>query len=330
MEEMTPTAADIFNAAVAAPAIGAAWETGALDDLRELRRLDAEEFAHAHELEPGATLAMFRALASVGVVERHSSTIRPGPSFDEVYRTRSFFHWLTQGSGELFRRMPAVLREKNRVGQFYERDAVAISYACRDINAAYFDPAFWRAMDGLDTTFTTVADLGCGSGERLMQIVDRHRDVRAVGIDIASATLDYAAERFAAAGLPHRATFVEADVRIIEPRPEYRAVELLTCFMMGHDFWPETNCIASLQGLRRAFPNVRKFLLGDTARTDGIADADLPVFTLGFEVGHALMGVYLPTLREWDAVFERAGWHRVRTYDVEMPADSVIFELEPA
>jgi phenylpyruvate C(3)-methyltransferase len=330
MGNPAPTAASIFNSAVAASAIGAAWQLGALDRLYEQGKLDAEVFALENELDPQATLAMFRALASVGVVERQCSTIVPGPVFDEVYRARSFFHWLCQGSGELFRRMPAVLPEKNRTGEFYRRDPVAIGYACREINAAYFDPVFWRAMEGLDTTFRTVADLGSGSGERLRQILRRYPHVRGVGIDVAAAAVESAAAELAAEGLLDRVTFVEADVRNLQPRPEYADVELLTCFMMGHDLWPESSCVASLRRLREAFPAARSFLLGDTARTNGTEDADLPVFTLGFEVGHALMGVYLPTLAEWETVFERGGWTCVRTYRVEMPADSVIFQLEPS
>jgi hypothetical protein len=330
MDNATTTVAGIFNAAVAAPAIGAAWESGALDHLRAKGKLDTEHFALEHDLDPNATLAMFRALASVGVVDRQYTTVLPGPVFDEVYRTRSFFHWLSQGSGELFRRMQAVLPESSRVGRFYDRDSVAISYACREINENYFDPAFWRAMNGLNIAFTTMADLGSGSGERLMQVVKRYPGVRGLGLDVAVPTLEHSRANFEAEGLADRVTFIEADVRVLEPRPEFRDVELLTCFMMGHDFWPEANCTATLQGLRRAFPNVRKFLLGDTARTAGTADADLPVFTLGFEVGHALMGVYLPTLQEWQAVFEPGGWNCVRTYSVEMPAASMIFELEPA
>jgi hypothetical protein len=73
---------------------------------------------------------------------------------------------------------------------------------------------------------------------------------------------------------------------------------------------------------------VRKFLLGDTARTSGIPDDELPIFTLGFEVAHAMMGVYLPTVEEWDGVFEEGGWRCTRKHHIDTPAATVIFELE--
>lgn len=59
-----------------------------------------------------------------------------------------------------------------------------------------------------------------------------------------------------------------------------------------------------------------------------MADRDLPIFTLGFEVGHALMGVGLPSLAEWEEVIEESGWRLVQRHTIETPAASAIFELE--
>ncbi|MGH3566778.1 MAG: hypothetical protein ACRDRH_12245 [Pseudonocardia sp.] len=161
-------AAYIYNSAVAASAISAAWELGALDELNERGALDAHEFATSRRLDVPSTVGMFRALAAVDVVERDNTKVVPAVNFAEVYRTRSFFHWLTRGSAELFRQMPTVLRTENRFGDFYQRDPVAIALACREINTFCYDPWFWEAVDGLDFDFTVVADLGCGSGERVM------------------------------------------------------------------------------------------------------------------------------------------------------------------
>lgn len=126
--------AHIYNSAVAASAISAAWELGALDELNERGVLDAHEFATSRLLDVPSTLGMFRALAAVDVVERDNTKVVPAVNFAEVHRTRSFFHWLTRGSVELFRQMPAVLRMENRVGDFYQRDPAAIAFACREIN----------------------------------------------------------------------------------------------------------------------------------------------------------------------------------------------------
>lgn len=322
--------AGVFNSAVAAAAIGAAWEIGALDHLDEHGKLDVEQFARDRDLDVDATHAVFQALASVGVVERAGGHVLTGQHFAETLRARSLFHWLVQGSGALFSAMSSVLPKANRTGHFYQRDAAAIGYACREINARFFDPVFWSVMSGLDFTFSRVADLGSGSGQRLIEIVRAYPGVTGIGVDIAAPALEFSTGELASAGLADRISFLEADVRALEPRPEFAGVELLTCFMMGHDFWPRPNCVATLRKLREVFPDAKRLLLGDTGRTTEYADTEIPVFTLGFEVGHALMGVRLPTLEDWHNVFTDGGWRCTATHLIETPAASAIFELEPA
>lgn len=321
-------AASIYNSAVAAWAIAAAWEIGALDELHSSRALDAESFAARRGLDPAATVGLFRALASVGVVQRRGSVVTAAGAFDEVYRYKSFFHWLSRGSAELFRQMPSVLVSENRVGQFYQRDAAAIAYACREIDELCYAPAFWDAIGRLDFELGNVVDLGCGSGGRVLDILARYPRARGVGIDIARPALDAARADARAAGAAHRVTFVEADVLDLDERPEFADAELITCFMMGHDFWPRENCVAALRRFRKIFSSAQRLLLGDATRTPEAPDSDLPVFTLGFELGHDLMGVFLPTVADWESVFDEAGWKLVRTNRIDMTVGEVVFELE--
>ncbi|MFI6576652.1 class I SAM-dependent methyltransferase [Nocardiopsis sp. NPDC050513] len=322
------TVAYIYNSAVAASAVSAAWELGALDQLDQRGSLDVHEFAADHRLDVPATLGLFRALASVDIVHREDAKVVPGPHFAETLRTRSFFHWLTRGSAELFRRMPELLREENRVGDFHRRDSAAIARACREISAFCYDPWFWEAVDGLDFAVSAVADLGCGSGDRLIKLLERRPGARAVGVDIARPALDVAQEAAAAAGLADRVTLLEADVRTMEARPELAGVDLLTCFMMGHDFWPRDRCVDTLRRLRALFPDARRFLLGDATRTVGVADRDLPAFALAFECGHDIMGTFIPTAGDWESVFEEGGWRLLRKHSIDIAVGEVIFELE--
>jgi phenylpyruvate C(3)-methyltransferase len=318
----------IFNSAVAAWAISAAWEVGALDELNRAGTLDADDFAVRHGLDPDSTNGMFRALAVVDIVRRENSAILISANFEEVYQTKSFFHWLARGSGELFQQMPFCLVNKNRVGSYYQRDGAAIAYACREINDLCYEQTFWSAMDRIGMRFRVVADLGCGSGSRVTEILKRFPDTRGVGIDISSPSLDAARKAAVSMGLAHRAEFIEANVLDLEVRPEFDEVELITCFMMGHDFWPRQRCITTLRGLRERFPSARRLLLGDATRTVGIADQDLPIFTAGFELGHSLMGVRLPTVADWEGVFEEGGWRLLRTNRIDLTVGEVIFELE--
>ncbi|MET0234377.1 MAG: class I SAM-dependent methyltransferase [Kibdelosporangium sp.] len=322
-------AAGIFNSVVAGFAVATAWEIGALDELNDAGRLSVPAFCTSHDLHLASVRSLFAALASAGVVVRAGDTVSIGPEFADVYQNKAFFHWLTIGCGELFAAMPRIVRNQNRTGEYYQRDAAAIAFACREINARSFDPVFWQAMQAVDFPFSTVADLGCGSGGRLAQIADRFPQVRGIGVDISADAL-HAAETFVdQAGFGDRLRFIEADVLALTADERFEDVELLTSFMMGHDFWPREQCVTVLRRLRQAFPNVRRFLLGDTARTQGIPDEDKPVFTLAFETAHDLMGVDLPTLADWAGVFEEGGWRCVNVREVRTPADSVIYELEP-
>ncbi|MEU4770410.1 class I SAM-dependent methyltransferase, partial [Actinosynnema sp. NPDC023794] len=321
--------AHVFNSAVAAWALSAAWEVGALDELHESGKLATAEFVEANDLHGPSTAAMFRALGAVDVVERRGDTVITGPNFEEAYRARSFFHWLARGSAELFRQMPAVMRNANRTGDLDPRDAAAIAYACRGINALCYEPAFRAALARLGSGFSVVADLGCGSGERIMSIAQRHPGVRAVGVDIARPSLAVAAEEAAATGLAGRVTLVEADVTDLPDHPAFAEVDLLTCFMMGHDLWPREECVATLRRLRELFPRARTLLLGDATRTVDDPDRPPPVFTLGFEVAHDLMGVFIPTAAEWESVFHEAGWRVAHRDVIDVAVGEVVFQLEP-
>lgn len=321
-------AANIYNSAVAAWAIAAAWEIGALDELHREGTLDTDAFAARRGLDPPATAGLFRALATAGVVRRSGPVVFTADAFDEVYRYKSFFHWLSRGSAELFRQMPSVLVSENRTGQFYQRDAAAIAYACREIDQLCYAPAFWDAMGRLDFELSNVVDLGCGSGGRVLDILARYPRARGIGIDIAGPALAAAWSGSLEAGAADRVTLIEADVLELDERPEFADVELITCFMMGHDFWPRENCVAALRRFRKVFPSAQRLLLGDATRTAEVPDSDLPVFRLGFELGHDLMGVFLPTVEDWESVFGEAGWKLVRTNRIDMTVGEVVFELE--
>nr|BFE74551.1 hypothetical protein GCM10020092_078520 [Actinoplanes digitatis] len=182
-----------------------------------------------------------------------------------------------------------------------------------------------RMLEGID--YTCIADLGCGNGDRLVRAVLARPGSRGVGIDIAPDAIELARKRVAEAGLLDRVVLVEADVCRLEPRPEFADVDVATCFLMGHDFWPRENCLAVLDGFRAVFPRLGGIALGDTYRSERSPGADLPILTLGFEYVHALMDKYVPTLGEWRDVFPDSGWRCQAEHDVTLPPNTKIFHL---
>lgn len=319
----------LCTSAVVGSVISAFWELGAMDQVNEQGWLDVDEFAASNDLDAASTLAMFRVLSAVGIVTRDGGRVTPATNFAEAYRNKSFFHWVARGSAELFRQLPELIQVKNRVGEFCKRDAVSIAFACREINTYCYDPQFWAAVDSLDFQASAVADLGCGNGERIFQLLHRYPDMRAIGIDIASPVVEVAVAEAHAAGLSSRVDFIEADVSTLTERKDFVEVDLLTCFMMGHDLWPRQRCVDTLRRLRKVFPNVRRALLGDATRNTEAADRDMPVFALPFELGHAVMGIYLPTVEDWESVFEEGGWRLCRKYPINIAVGETIFEIEP-
>ena len=191
-------------------------------------------------------------------------------------------------------------------------------------------------MDGLNYMFQSVVDLGCRSGQRLMQILDRYPGTSSIGIDLASPSLKVATTKALEGGFRGRLSFKEGDVCDLDEDIEFAKIDLMTCFMMGHGFWPRENCVARLQRLRKVFPNVRRFILGDATRTllnqsrskTTAAKDTVSIFTLGFEFAHAMMGVYTPTVEEWDSVLIEGGWRCVKKHILGHLANTVIFELE--
>jgi hypothetical protein len=132
------------------------------------------------------------------------------------------------------------------------------------------------------------------------------------------------------AGLTDCITLVQDDALNLLPRLEYQGVDLVTCFLMGHDFWPRENAVRTLRSLRDAFPNIKNLVLGDTYRSTGVSGPEHPMFTLGFETVHAVMGQYLPSLDEWTSTIEESGWRIADQRMIDLPAFSFIYRLTPA
>lgn len=319
--------ATLFNHSLAAFAVVSAAELGLLDAIRDHGTVDLGGYADEHDLHPQSLRGVADALASAGVVTITGDKVTGTEDFADVHATKGFFTWLLGGCGELLRTGGSVTRNSNRTGRYIHRDARVISIGTADFGARFIDPVFDAAFAAHD--FSHVADLGCGSGDRLIRALRSRPDATGVGVDIAPAAVELARERIAEAGLADRAVVIQADVHELTYRPEFAEVDFLTSFLMGHDFWPRQRCLRALENIRHAFPALRAFALCDTYRSGEVPSRDLPILTLGFEHVHAYMGQVLPTLADWREVFDAAGWTVYREHDLVLPPHSKIFHLTP-
>lgn len=307
--------------------MSAAWELGILDEINAHDELDLAEFAAVRDLHLASVHALVRALSQEDIVVVDGDRVTAGPGFPEFFRTKGLFRWLTGGYGAMFAQLATVCRNSARQGDFVRRDANAISVGCHDANDVLMDEAFLDIIDDLDVEM--VADLGCGSGERLVSIARHKPSARCVGVDIAKDAIDLARRAVEDAGLTDRVSLIQGDVTGLLDHSDLVEADLITCFLMGHDFWPRDRCVRILRDIRVNFPNLKCFLLGDTCRDTTTHEAGVPIFTLGFEVVHAVMGQYVPTEPEWDALFEEAGWKCTRKHTYTTPPRTVVFQLEP-
>lgn len=321
-------AANLFSSYVVTAAISASEQIGLLDLLRTEGGTDVATAA-GNRFDHRVVRGLLDTLVWANVVEVDGERYMVGPGFADVYDARGYFYWLVKGCGELFSIAPDVAAPEQRVGDYYHRDMRAVAIGSRLIGDSEVEPLFDEILTGLD--FSTVADLGCGSGQRLIRIAQRDPEVIAVGVDIARSAVELAEKSVGDAGLNDRVQIVQGDVLALQPEQVFADVEVVTCVFMGHDFWPLQRCVDGLANLRRAFPNVKRLLLCDVVRTPGAASPETTtIFTLGFELIHALMGVYIPSRQEWLGAFDAAGWSLVHEHHVASPPSGILFELVPA
>jgi SAM-dependent methyltransferase len=323
-----PAIDDVYNNTLSAYAISAAWELGLIDRMGTASEpVNLSAFAAEHDLHAPSLKAIVRGLALVGAVVfcENSDAAARGPNFSDVVAKKGYFYWLTRGCGEMFAAMPELVRNEARVGGFVKRNYQAIGLAARDAGFSIVDPVFYQLVADRGLTFG--ADLGCGSGERLIRLAQRAQDFRGVGVDIADGALDLARSSVAAAGLDDRVRVVRGDAANMAFQPEFAEVDFVCSFMMGHDLWPRAACLASLKAIESAFPSARDFILCDTYRSDLDATESYPIFTLGFETAHAVMGQTIPSMAEWLDVFAEAGWEMSFVQEFELPPYTALMHL---
>ena len=323
---MTSETARIFNSAIGASAIAATFEFGLFEELKANGTVDLEEFCDRRDLTCWSVTSVLQVLHCFDIVaiSPDRKTARRGSLFAETYQDKGYFLWLMRGYGNLLHNLATIVKNGDCTLEGIGRDGKYIAMAGRDYGARFVDPHFTEMLG--EEPYQVAADLGCGSAERLINLAKSHPTFRGVGVEVNKGAVDLARRSIKQAGLDDRVQVVHSDVKNLIAQPEFSEVEVLFCFFMGHDLWPRPNCLKALRSIRSAFPRVRRFLFCDTYRSDLPMPGDVPIFTLGFEFTHALMGQFIPSLAEWEDLFEESGWSCVGRRDISIPFSS-IFDL---
>lgn len=330
MERDEMSAASLFNAYVTTAAVSASFELGLLDEVNQREKIDLGRFAADRGLFAPALNAVATSLANADVLrvlQVDPVIVASGPAFDDIWANKGYFLWLVGGYGEMLSRMADLTTEATRAADPWRRDGGAIARAGKDYGGQFVDPIVDRLLGERDYAF--LADLGCGSANRIIRLAIANPDRRFLGIDRDSGAIAVASKAVKDAGLEDRVTIIQDDLQGLADRAEYAEVDTLMSFFLGHDFWPRDGCLRTLDGMRRAFPNAESFLLSDTCASPRQSTDEKPIFTLGFEVTHALMGQYIPTPSEWGELFEESSWQLLKRTTLDIPY-SEVFHLAPA
>lgn len=302
----------LFNSALATFAISATDELGLLDELHDAAKVDVRAFQDKRNLHGPSLLALLEVLAHAGIVEPVGADpviVTAGPEFDDVWLNKGYVRWLVRGYGRMLSQAADFCDPDFRAATnpMAHRDGGNIAIAGKDYGRHFVDPVVERLVD--DLRFDVGIDLGCGSANRIIHLAKRLPDKHFIGVDMDAGAVRVARDAVAAAGLTDRITVLHDDVRDPADHPEYATAEVAFSFFLGHDFWPREDCLRTLARLRHRLPKVTDFLFSDTHRSPGLDGGQPPVFTLGFELTHALMGQHVPTADEWLALFADSSWH---------------------
>jgi hypothetical protein len=301
---------EAFNGYLAAQIVFALDRLELLDELLEHGHVDVRAAA----VRVGDQLMLgelFRAAQACGYVVVRDGVAVITPAGREMAFMRGYFTWAVGGYASLFSNIAGVISGERRFGSDIFRDEAMVALGSGQNDQAFMATTVDEVVGQLD--FTAIADLGSGTSARLCRVAAARGGVRGVGLDISGAATRMAQDAIRHAGLDGSVQALQADVLDVAKGggnyPVLAEVDAVMSFFLLHDLLaaPQTRSRV-LPGLREAFPKARTFVLADTMiRPVEPAGATLPVFSVGYELAHALMGVPLHTKDTYEALFAQAG-----------------------
>ena len=301
---------EAFNGYLAAQIVFALDQLGLLDELLEHGQTDV----HAAAARAGDQFMLGELLCaaqSCGYLVLKDGVAVITPAGRDVAFMRGYFTWAVGGYADLFSNMAGVISGERRFGSDIVRDEAMVALGSSQNDQAFMATTVDEVVGQLD--FTTIADLGSGTAARLCRVAAARGGVRGVGLDISGAATRLARDSICRAGLDGNVQALRADVlemvKGTENHPVLAEVDAVMSFFLLHDLLaaPDTRSRV-LPGLREAFPKAHTFVLADTMiRPVQPAGGTLPVFSVGYELAHALMGVPLHTKETYEALFRQAG-----------------------
>jgi hypothetical protein len=304
------TPAMLFNGYVGTSVVHALERLGLLDCLAGGEPVESAALVAVSGAEPARVGALLRTAARLGILHRDGHRYRMTAQGRRLIELRGFFTWAVGGYGDVLRQLAPLATGVRAYGTDVRRDEAMVAAGSGSADRGLMTGLLHGVMDRLDVR--RLADVGCGDATRLVHLCRRYPGLSGVGVDRSPGACELAGRNVAAAGLEGRIDVVCADVLSYLDGPAsggLAGADAVSSFFMLHDLFalPE-GPVAVLRRIREAFPAAGVLLLADTVRLDeDIVPDELPIFSLGFELVHAFMGVPIGTREEYDRWFDEAG-----------------------
>tara|TARA_Y100000590_G_scaffold459492_2_gene616706 strand:+ start:226 stop:1284 length:1059 start_codon:yes stop_codon:yes gene_type:complete len=162
----------------------------------------------------------------------------------------------------------------------------------------------------------TVVDLGCGSGDIIIDFCKRDSDLNGIGLDINPGALKEANERVNKAGLKKRISLIKGDM--INPKTYSNKISskgnklAFNAIMALHEFLRdgEEAVVNILKKMKKQFPN-SYFILGEFNRCEDHEFSKIPLYERMHmlfyqEIIHGLTNQGLASKKRWKKMFAKA------------------------
>ncbi|MFJ9642213.1 methyltransferase [Streptomyces sp. NPDC101206] len=286
------------------------WDRLAANPLLDLRALATETGPAVRER---VLREIVRAAATCGWLRLQDGgdTALLTSAGQEMLRMRGYFTWGVGGYNEVFAQAHRIATGEAEFGTDVLRDEAMVALGSGQNDRSFMAGTLDDVLADVD--FSVLADLGSGISARVSRVVGERPGTRGLGLDISGPATELGHRTIAEAGLADRVQAIQTDVLDVCHRAAHRdklaEVDTVMSFFLLHDLLadPATRP-QTFTRMREAFPAARTFVLADTMlRPDSENSTSLPVFSLGYELAHALMGVPLHTKETYEELFAAAG-----------------------
>jgi hypothetical protein len=323
-----------FNGFICAQVLFALERLGVFRALNDQDVLDVPALCAQDGLDTDVVGALLGFAESYGYLAVEDDKVRMTRTGEEGRRMLGFFTWGVGGYHDIFANAAAVARGERTFRVDLQRDEAMVALGSAQADTALMRHILDAEIAQID--YHTLVDLGAGTSERVSRLVRDRPGGRGIGVDISQPATDLAVGTIARYGLTGSVVPVCADVLDIlfngRRVDGADSADVVMSFMFLHDLLVDPSRRGQvIPRLRESFPNAHTFLLADTTirPRDPDGDATLPIFSSGFELAHALMGVPIYTRTAYEDLFESGGLRIRRTVPFGAP-HTYLFVLEAA